>query len=182
MSGRLIVRSTAVYVAGDGSITVEGTHRWPTSGRIAVAGTTGYYASKTATSLDGLTDENGDPGLLTGARAGSVVTEISQAETDVDLVRRSFFVAYAEGVDLDTLGRNYGLHRPRGIDDDTWRALLQVMIYLDAQTIRACVKVLDALLGPGNYEIYEDLVGDPLTVHVVVAASAANAQTGRTYL
>jgi hypothetical protein len=182
MAGTLMVRTTAAYTSGSGSLAVEGTHRWPESGRIAVAGVTGFYATKTDTSFDGITDEDGNPGLPRDVRVRSVVSDISQSSTQLDGLRLSFLVAYAQGTELATLGRNYGISRPRSVDDDTYRELLKVLIYLDAQTIHACTKVLDALLGSGNYELYEDLVSDPFTVHVIITPTASTSSVAKTFL
>lgn len=182
VSGRLLTTVTATYVAAGGSLAVDGTHRWPSSGRIAVAGVTGYYATKTATTLDGLTDEDGNPGLPVGIRARQVVMDITRATTQMDDLRASFIATLAVGAQLTMLARNYGINRPRGLSDTIFRDLFRAMAYLDAQTIRGCVKVLDALLGPGNYTLYEDLMSDPLTVHVILPAAASSQHRGKSYL
>lgn len=180
-AGALHTRTAEAHTAGTGVLAVDGTHRWPSSGRIAVDGHIATYTGKTDTTLTGLV-EDGATGLAVAVRTGAPVLDIGRSRTQLDDLRRSFLVAYAVGDQLDMLARNYGLARPRGVDDDTWRALLQVLIYLDAQTIRGCTKVLDALLGVGNYELYEDLIGDILVVHVVVAAVASNDPAGKAYL
>lgn len=180
LGGYLMVRTTAPYTAGDAAITVESTFRFPDAGRLAIDGYIVEYTGKTDTSFTGLTYE-GAVGLPEDQGIGTVVMDWSRASTQLDLLRRSFLVDYADGTDLDTLGRNHGLARPRGANDATYRALLRVLMYLDAQTPYAMRRVLDVLYGAGNYELYEDLISDPLTVHVVMTSSAGS-PAGKTYL
>ena len=182
LSGRLLTTVTAAYVAGGATLTVDGTHRWPSSGRIAVGGTTGFFSGTTATSLTGLTDEDGNVGLLVDVRAGAVVMDISRATTDLDDLRTAFIADLAVGADLTTLGRNYGVARPRGMNDTDYRGLVRAMAFMRKQTIHACTKVLDEVVGPGNYTLYEDLVSDPLVVHVILAAAPSTQFRGKSYL
>lgn len=182
LSGRLLTVTEAAYAAGGGTLTVDGTHRWPSSGRIACGGVTGYFSGITATSLTGLTDEDGNPGLPVDIRNGSVVMDISRSTTDLDDLRASFLADLAVGDQLTMLGHNYGVDRPRGMNDADFRELVRAMAYMQTQTIRACTKVLDAVVGAGNYTLYEDLISDALTVHVILAAAPSSQFRGKSYL
>tara|TARA_Y100000034_G_scaffold103827_2_gene129855 strand:- start:2396 stop:3514 length:1119 start_codon:yes stop_codon:yes gene_type:complete len=106
----------------------------------------------------------------------------NRTETDLDLIRRSFFVEYAESGDLAVLGRNYGIAWPRGLDEVTYRGLLKVMIYLDSQTEYSIEKVMDVLKGPGNYEIWEDLPQDHHIVYVGIQPALGTSYRGKTFM
>ncbi len=173
MAGHLVVRTTAPYVSGDTTITVESTDRFPSSGTIAFGGVVAAYASKTPTTFDTLTDPAGDPGVDADLTSGAVVLDRSRKLSQLDDLRASFIVPTAEDEELDILSRNYGLFRPRGLDDDSFIPLLQALIYGEAQTIYLCEQVLDALVGAGLYTIYEDLESFPHTVFVIFPISGS---------
>lgn len=181
VSGNLMGRLRGSYTSGGATITLGETHRWPDTGRIALNGVTGYYAGKTSTTLTGVTDEDGNVGLDVDGREGDVCALIS-SHTDMDYLRDSFFVGTAEGSDLDTLGRNYGLRRVRGMDDDEYRAFLMVAICIEGGTVYAMEKVLDAVIGVGAYTLYEDLENDKLTVYVILTGSPSADYQGKAYL
>jgi hypothetical protein len=166
MAGNLLVRTAATYVAGAGTITVEGTDRWPDAGRFVVNSTIGLYTGKTNTTFTGVTDALGNPGLSIDVRTNSPLMDISRENTQLDDLRASFIVPEAEEGELDTLARNYGIFRPRGLSDTLFRDLLQVWIYLEAQTIYGCEQILDIVFGPGNYDLYEDLESEKHKVFV----------------
>lgn len=183
MAGGLLVRTTALYTAGDGSVTVEGTDRWPSSGRLSLGGLTATYSGKTNTSFTGLVDDDGNPGVALDFRVGTVVADVSRSTTQMDDLRASFLVATAEDNELDILARNYGIARPPGVDDATFRLLLQSWIYLEAQTIYGLEQILDILFGAGNYTLYEDLEEFPHRVFVDIPLLGGSTQsTGKTYL
>ena len=183
LAGYLVVRSTASYAAGDTSIMVESTDRFLATGRIVFGGKIAVYASKTDTSFDGLTDlYTGDPGVETALATGSTVMDFTRLTTQMDGLRAAFLLPYALEAELDTLGRNYGILRTRGLDDDTFRALLQAWIYLEAQTIYACEQILDVLWGVGGYDLYEDLESYPHTVFVRIPSETAIAFLGKTFV
>jgi len=177
MSGFLVVRVAAVAAVGDTTLIVESTDRWPATGTIAVAGETYTYSGSTNGSFTGLS-----PSLATAVPEGAPAMCWSKDQTSMDLLRRAFLVEYADGVDLDTLGRNYGLFRTRGLDDDTYRAVLKVWIYLDAGTIYAIEKILDALRGAGTYTIYEKLPGDDHKVYIEIDPIPSSTYQGKSYL
>jgi hypothetical protein len=202
VGGYLLTRTSTAVAAGAVTLPVEGTHRWPTAGRVVVDGALHWYTGKTGTTLTGLTREDPDAGVLTTftladgtTRAAKVTAGLAtdiraltpvllhtRTTTDLDGLRDSFFVESAEGADLDTLGRNFGWSRPRGLGDSAYRSLLRVLIYLDSTTIYAAEKVLDALLGPGQYEIFERGAFDPHTVFVQFASPTSGTYSGKAYL
>ena len=168
-SGHLIVRLTRPHSEGEIDLYVDGLHRWEAPGRIVVGGTIYTYDSLTVTPttniIHNIVEWKAYPdtliaGLLTDAKNYSPVTNFNLQFSDIEEIFAAFFVEYAEGTDLDTLGRNYGLFRPRGMPDSQYRSLLKVMIYLDATTFYAVEKVLDVLVGVGNYEAWDTPLSD----------------------
>lgn len=181
MSGSVMARSSAPYAPGDASISMETTLRFPDSGRLSLGGEIAFYASKTPTTFDGLTDVNGAPGVQVSLPVHSVILDITKTNTQLDGLRESFIVTLAEGKELDILARNYGLFRPRGVDDDTFRDLLRVLIFGLAQTMYLIEQVLDVLVGVGLWEAYEDLESFPHTVFVVIGLTTSTTFVGKTY-
>jgi len=114
--------------------------------------------------------------------AGTLVYDLSRNRTALDLLRRGFFVGTARLEDLDVIGRNLGLHKCPGLDEETWRALIQVMAYLPNQPIDAFRRVLDVFPGIGNYEIVEELITDPSVVLINVSIPTASDLKGKFFL
>lgn len=190
-AGFLLVRAVGSPQAGDLELEVDGLHRWPLAGKFIVAGVTYTYTtatvSPTLNRLEGLTREyqgSTVSGLAQDLREGDVVTYWGRDLTDVDLIRQSFFLETAEGSDLDLLGRNYGVARLRGMTDTVYRNLLKVMLYLDATTMWAVEKVLDVLVGAGNYDLW-DTPTDPDDHHIVFVdlyPNPSDVYKGKTFL
>ena len=174
MSGRALTRLTADAAAGAVTLNVEHAHididdgpTFPeTNGRIAVGGMVLRYTGTTATTFTGVTDDDGNAGIPEAIRARTPVMDISQSQSQLDGLRMSFLLEFAEGNELDILARNYGLMRVRGLSDTQLRNYLQAAIYLEAQTIYGIEQVLDAIVGNGNYEVWEDLENYHHTVFV----------------
>ena len=68
------------------------------------------------------------------------------------------------------------------MDDDIYRALLTVWLFLDATTVYSLEKVLDVLQGPGNYTLYEDLEDFIHRVFVNIPYALFTTPAGQTYL
>jgi len=188
VAGYMLVRTTQAHSKGDTVLEVEGTHRWPDSGRIYVGQDSYDYTSKTETTLEGLT-LHANPSLLglsSDLRQGKVVTYYGRDQTDLDLIRQSFFVQYAEGSDLDLFGRNVGWHRPRGLSDTLYRELLMVVMYLDATTINSIEKIMNVVVGAGNYEVYEQLLANEYADHhkvfIDIDKPASDSYKGKTFM
>tara|TARA_Y100000034_G_scaffold135513_1_gene207727 strand:- start:668 stop:2050 length:1383 start_codon:yes stop_codon:yes gene_type:complete len=182
LSGRLLTKTVGAYSEGSANIDVRGTHRWPATGRIAVGAMTATYSGKTNTSFTGLLDEDGNVGLPGDVQSGSVVMDIAETETQFDQLKGSFFRTTAEEDQLDMYARNMGINRLRGMSDSVFEDVLGAMVYLDAQTEYACTKILDALLGAGNYTLYEDVETFPHTVFVEIASAVSSSSIGKAFL
>jgi hypothetical protein len=188
-AGVLLCRTVAAANAGDTSITVDGLYRWPLSGEFVVNGErhayTGAVVSPALNRLTGISQiETGASGLASNIRATSIVAYSKADQTDLDAARSAYFVNTAVGGDLDTLARNYGLLRPRGMADSMFRDVLKVLIYLDATTIYSVEKVLDAIVGAGNYEVWDTPL-DPTDHHKVfvrLQPSPTNVYRGKAFL
>ncbi len=188
-AGVLICRSVGLQAEGTADLTVDGLYRWPTSGRFVLSGVEYTYSGATITptlaQLTGVAQyPSGTAGLAASARQGSIVAYSSANLTDLDAARSAYFVDTASGSDLDTLARNYGLSRPRGMVDVMFRALLRVLMYLDATTIDAVEKVLDVIVGAGNYEVWDTPLDpdDHHKVFVSLAASPTTISEGKAFL
>jgi len=194
--GGLETRTTQAHSAGNAKLAVEGLHRWPDRGRIAVGGLTYHYDTRTSTFLQSLTQEDGSPGLPVDLPDNipvlliwgpdnpptAVGSDDGRRDDTLSTLKDSFLPAYAVGEQLTMLARNYGINRPLGLTDTVFRELVKVLMYLDAQTIYACEKILDVLFGAGNYTIWEDLESDMHRVHVSIAAVPGTQFEGKTYL
>lgn len=187
--GRLLVRTTALHPVGTTTLAVESTDRFPAAGDIALDGRVYAYTSKTATTFVGLAERlgpvtlNATVGLLEESQPYSVVIDETRSETQLDKLRRAFFVLYAEGEDLTVLGANYGVPRPRDLTDTTYRALLREMIAIEAGTIYAIEKVLE-VLEPGNWTLWERTaeIDERFKIFVGIGASLAASSAGKGFV
>jgi hypothetical protein len=142
---------------------------------------------------------SGVPGrAATGAwNSETEVVEASQSYSSLDKLRRAMLVDYATEEELDRVGRNLAVVRPRGIDDDTYRALIKVLSYLPRGTIYALELVAEAFFPGGGYTnrdipypiptgswvIYEDLKNHNNTVYLLLPALAPGTESeGRAFL
>lgn len=79
----------------------------------------------------------------------------------IDQVRDELFVDRADGRYLDTIGENFGVFRPRaGVDDETWRQVLRLVMMAPKTTEQRVLALLEALLGD---HVGIDFLGDPVT-------------------
>lgn len=144
------------------SVAVETALNFPATGQVVIDGTVYSYTSKTVTTLDGLSYVNnlGETvsGVIQAHEPLSIVSDYSRITSAMDTLRRSFMVNYATGEDLNIIGRALGVDRPSELeDDDIYRALIKAVAYAPRGTLYAIEQALDALLGEGNYQIFEDL-------------------------
>lgn len=110
------------------------------------------YADRTLAPGTNRFDQLGDyttgVGYLTmNHREDTEVVEARRGYSALDKLRRAMLVAYAEGDELDRIGRNLGRARPWGFSDVTYRALLQVVPYAPRGTVYA-IELLLAVLYP----------------------------------
>jgi hypothetical protein len=177
LAGRRITRLSTVANEGDTAIGVETTYTWPAAGTLYMAGVRYSYSGKTPSTLTGLV-----PSVQETLRELTPLVDGSQSYSALDSARRSTLVAYAEGAYLDALGRNYGVFRFPGLDDDPYRAAIQALAYTPKGTIYAIETLLTFLVGAGNFEVFEDLVNYPNLVFITIdAALAADDPRGTTF-
>lgn len=188
VGGWRMTRLASAVTEGDVTFHVETTLGWPAEGVVAVDGVRYTYSSKGATSFAGIEHIAAGvvvSGAATDHRDESAVTDLSREYSALDLLRRGFLVNYAEGEDLNALGRNLGVNRPPIFsDDDQFRAVIKAVAYNPRGTVLGLELALEALVGAGNYEVYEDLIQYPNTVFIRVDTSTFLETTaaGRAFL
>lgn len=188
IAGLRLTRTTMVVNAGVTTIPVESTLDWSDSGKVAIDGIVYYYSSKTLYSLLGITHvANGlsVTGTKIQHRIASVVTYLNRDLSTIDIVRRSFLTDYAEGEDLDINGRNLAVLRQRYFSsEDQYRNLIQAVAYNPKGTILGLTLALEALVGAGNFTIYEDLIEHPNTIFFQLpeTASITEVSAGKAFL
>ena len=161
-----------VTVKVPNSLSVETVVGWEDSGTVTVEGAVYAYATRTLSppTLGGITHDLAGvttPGLRRDHRELAPVTDTTKARSAVDLARRGMLVDFAEGEDLNALGRNLGVLRfPFLESDDVFREVVKALAYNPKGTIYGLELALDALVGRGNYEIFEDLITFPCTVFI----------------
>jgi hypothetical protein len=112
---------------------------------------------------------------------GSIVYDLAQNTTALDLVRRGMLVDFAIGPDLDVVARNLGLKKCINLTDDVWREVIRSVAYLAKQTRNAFDEAMTALVGPPpvNYCIFERQITRPHRVFVQVDVEPATSLKGR---
>lgn len=131
-------------------------------GRIVLDEVIYYYTSKTNTSFDGLVYDDGTGTFVSGVAQDhqplTQVDDFSLVESALDIYRRSVLINFAEGEDLTVVARSIGVQRPAELkDDDLFRELVKAIAYAPRGTVYAIELALEALLGAGSYEIFENL-------------------------
>lgn len=180
--------SWEVVVDAATSLPVESTLGWGASGRIVVDGRVYNYSSKTLSSFDGITFDDGTGVIVSGVAQTHApllqVDDYSQRLSSFDKYRDSFLVNYATGDDLSVLGNNLGFPRPPEIEDDTvYRNLLKAVVYSPRGTIYALELGLTALLGAGNFNIFQNLTsGSPLREPCKVFVSREGVADSESYV
>jgi hypothetical protein len=188
IGGLFSTRLTAVVAAGATSLPVESTLGWASSGRVGLEGQFYTYDSLTATTLDGIKRNNNGvvvPGTAQDHRDEGEVIDLTRIRSAIDLVRRALLADYAEGPDLNTIGRNLNVLRsPFLSDDDRFRKIIKALAYNPRGTMYGLELALDGLVDPGNYEIFEDLVNFPCTVFVRLlgAATTDDVSAGKAFV
>lgn len=189
IAGQAVTELTAPLLDTDVSVSVASTLRFgedtddSTDAMLLIGGEVIYATGRTLTSFTGITRGVDTTRALPVYPAGTLVYDLSKNRTALDRVRRAFFVRTARLEDLDVLGRNLGLHKCAGLDEATWRSLIQVMGYLPNQPTDAFKRVLDVYPGVGNYRLIEETIGEPseVLVEVILPILTGNVR-GRFYL
>lgn len=186
IAGQRVTRLTSPLLETEtGSMSVESTNgfgKWVDGtdiSRVLINGEIIEAATRTTTTLDTLTRgvRFTDPPPVHAE--GSLVFDLSENRSAYDRTRRGFVVDFAIGEDLDIIGSNLGLTRCPGVDDDTWREIIKAVAYLPKQTLDAFSQALTALLGPGNFNVREDLISSPYQVFVEIVVAIATTLKGR---
>ncbi len=173
------------------SIPVESTLHFPDTGKVVLDGRVYTYSSKTLTTFDGITYDDGTGALTSGVvqdhQPLSHAMDFSRALSAIDQYRRSFMVDTAVGEDLDVVGRNVGVPRPSPISDDTmYRNLIKAIAYVPRGTLYAVRQALDVLIGSGNYVIHEDLTGatlqNPARIFITATGGINERYVGKCFL
>lgn len=188
LAGLRTTRLTVTANAGDTSITVESTLGWPDAGKIAIDGVVYRYASKTLFTLDGLTyilAGTTTPGCRVAHLAPAEVLDLSASYSALDGVRRAMLTEYAEGDDLNAVGRNLGVLRLPFVGEDAdFRRIIQALAYNPKGTMFGLELALNAMLGAGNYELTEHPEKFPCTVFITLlgAANLTAVSQGKAFL
>lgn len=108
----------------------------------------------------------------------------SQGFSGLDKLRRAFLINFAEGDELDRIGRTLAVDRPRGMSDVDFRCVLKTLTYLPKGTEYGLELLLSCLYPGDDYEIYEDLVSYPCTVFIDLPLidGAGTAAEGKAFL
>jgi hypothetical protein len=188
IGGFRLTRLSAVANVGATTFSVESTSGWDESGKVGIDGVLYSYAAKTLASLTGIT-HSASGVTVAGARVAhrieAVVADCSRTSSAVDLCRRAMLVEYAEAEDLSVIGRNLGVNRLVFFSEDAqYRRLIKAMAYNPKGTTFGVELVLNAILGEGNYELWEDLIQHPciLYVYIPVGEIMGTSFIGRAFL
>ncbi len=152
------------------------------NGRVVVGSEIIDFSARAVAEFTGLT--RGVQSTIVQPRypAGTIVYDEAQNASAIDHVRRGFLVNFALGEDLNIVGRNLGLKKCVGVPDDTWREVIREVAYLAKQPLGAIETALNALLGAGNFELFERAVTQPHKFFVVVAQALATDLTGKFFV
>lgn len=177
-AGRSVTKLTTGLSESDtASMSVESTLRFgeqndgASDARLLVNGEIIYASGRTSSAPFEFT------GLTRGAEGtdaadhpiGTLVVDLSENRTALDLVRRGFLVDYAVGRDLDIIARNLGMKKCPSIDDETWRRIIKAVAYLPKTTVEAFDLALEALTGDADaYDIVERLISSPYEIFVAI--------------
>jgi len=185
---RLTRTTAATSFIGQTTLAVENMLDWPAAGTVLIDGVAYTYGSRTDTLLIDLAHEYAGAVVAGTARdhaVASVVADVSRAVSGIDLARRAMLVDFADGEDLNALARNLGVMRyPFLNSDDQFREIVKAIAYTPRGTTYSLELALDALVGPGNYEIIEDPVYSPCTVFVRLlnALAISDVAIGKYYI
>jgi hypothetical protein len=188
IGGVYMTRLRTLAPKGALTLDVENVIDWPLAGQILLDGVVYHYGSRTDTQLIGIFHMYAGALVAGTARdhsVQSVVADVNRSVTGMDLVRRAMLVDYAESDDLNALGRNLGVLRyPFLSGDDQFRDIIKAIAYTPRGTIYSLELALDAMIGAGNYEIWEDPIHYPCTVFITLigALGISDYAVGKYYI
>ena len=189
IAGQLTTQLTASLLRAGLTATVVTTIGFRPAGKLACEGEVITYTGITPTTFTGLArGQPGRNGVQTlpadHTRIGTPVYDLTRQHSAMDRLRRALIVDFADGRDLDRIGRNYGLPRPKLLngDDPNYRIYLKRRMYAPAATLNAIRSVLDAAIhGRWGFAVYED-PRRPGEVFVEFSNFPANGLEGKTFL
>lgn len=192
VAGFRFTRVRTQTVSGSTSIDVETVSGWPSSGTVIIGGIaysyTGIGGTPTLPTITGLSYLDGGTtvsGTAAQYETGDEVLDFSRVFSALDQLRAQFLVDTADGESLSVLGRNLGVDRVPGLeDDDQFRSAIKALAYARKGTVQALEIALDAFFGAGNYVLYEDLENVPNTVFIQLLGGLAfsSSAQGRAFL
>ena len=175
IGGTFYTRLTALVPVGGTTFHVESTKDWATIGKFAVDGVVYHYTGKTNLTFTGITYVYGGtsvPGAYKIHSKNSPVLDLNRDRTALENVRRATLIDYAEGEDLNAIGRRLSVPRlPYLLTDDDFREVVKAIAYNPRGTLYGLELALDALVGAGNYTIYEDVIRYRGTVFIQIHSS-----------
>jgi hypothetical protein len=168
-------------------VQVERASGLPGSGSVLIGNVPHHYMALSPNGLSGIyTLQAGAVvmGLAIDILPRTQVLDISQTYSSLDLLRQSYFMALAQGADLATIGRDLGVSRDPSIArDDVYRAVIKNVAFGPRGTTLGIKNALDAMVGPGNYILTEDVLTTPCQIQVSVppALLLGDSRGGKSY-
>ena len=194
-SGALTGLSWEVIRPADTEVLVESVLGWAASGQLRIDGVLYRYSATVASpaAIQGLEHWDTDQWVAGVKQAHvplSMVLDWTRVRSAMEQQRQASFLATATGDDLTQRALEEGVRRPPELGDDTiFRAYAQAMAYGHKGGVPILDELLTALLGAGNYEIFEDLTkaseGDEPQHHNTVyfrRISSGTQPVGATYI
>ncbi len=188
IGGVQVTRLTTPLLAGEvGVVNVESTLRFGENvdgtpeALVIVDGEIIQASGRTATTFTGLTRGVGQTKIPNVHPITTNVYDFARNTSAMDHVRRGFLLDFAVGEDIDTLGRNLGMVKCAGLNDDQWREIIKRVAYMPKQPLDSFRQVLDVVF-PGQFELITDLLTKPYTVRVEVSVTSGTNKSGRFFL
>jgi len=153
-----LAKSAGALHEGDTNVVVEGNSRFASTGTLALEDELVVYTSTTTTpTLNSFT--LAAPGVVGNHDNNEVVADASDTQSGIGLARRALMVDYAEGEQLDAVGRRWGgFGRLAGMGNSNYRDLIKGSAGSAHGTLNALEGFLDLALGAGTYEIIEEVI------------------------
>lgn len=162
LCGVWITRLTEPALLGATSLKVETTVALTPSGFFLIEGRRHSFNAVDPVTL------SISPALYSNYRAMTPVVCLTRILPGMDAAKNQLFIDTAEGEFLDAIGRNYRVDRPDGVGDVVFREIIKATAFLPRSTLYALETVLDAFVGAGLYEIFEDRVNHPKKVFLTI--------------
>lgn len=188
-SGMRATKLTAQLAMGATTAFVASTFKWPDSGKVTFDGVIYEYTSKTITTLVGLTWTEEDGTVNVGAKQqhepDAIVIDLSKTYNALDTTTNQFFLDTAEGEGLAILARNKGVFKPSTLlDDEVFRKIVQNIAFVPKGRLITIRRMLRALFGEGNFEVWEEYPDVKNTVFIRITGGFALStdSSGKGYL